>query len=210
MSHRFVFAFAFTFACASASILGLAACQIDPDLTTEEPTDEPGEVAAPGVPADLLQSAKAVAKPADPDVLRCDADGEFGIKVVASGLEGLEGASVWLSAVQPVDGGDDEVVVLLAGRVEGGAFRLACDRGLTTNYAYPSLAAVVDRDGSGACSSADDVFRMQLYGWNQAEEYGLVGDEVMTPFPIDNAWNPVAEVPPPWGEDLCAYHFPGL
>jgi len=175
------------------------ACQEDQTLL------EPGGDPASGATAvDVDQPVR---------LWRCDLDGEFGVSVAAHGLESLDGARVWLSAVEPnVEPGDeDEVVVLLGGRVKDGAFKLACEHGLRTNYSYPSLAVVVDRDGDGRCSAADQAFRMQMYGWADAQEYGLTAAAVETPWPMEDAWQAASEVPPLWGDlDLCRYHFAAL
>ena len=162
---------------------------------------EPDESADPGSEED----------PAAVEI--CSRDREWTLTASGSQLVAFEGARVWVSAVEPApltDPAGDVAVTLLEDRVSGGGFSVACEDGLSTSYAYPSVAVIIDADGSDGCS-ADDVYYVgQYYGWasdlafaftdESVEDWTGAGGFYGQPWPV------IGETTT-WGErPLCDYY----
>ena len=85
-----------------------------------------------------------------------------------AGFGAFEGKRVWMSAIEgnlSAGGNHYSLVVSVSTTVRGGAFALECIHGLSTNYAYPAAALLLDTDGSGDCSVGDLQLLEQRYGW---------------------------------------------
>ena len=142
-----------------------------------------------------------------------DAQLELGITGVDQGRH--EGRRIWASAVEPENDPDMATpVVIVEDIVTGGAFELSCPAGLSENMWYPSIAVVIDADDDGTCSDGDLGWTMQLFAWSDAQIYAFDGTDVFStagdrPWLItSDAWQPVAEIQPPWGTPVCEYYFP--
>lgn len=112
------------------------------------------------------------AVPADDDL--CAGDGDFDLEVSSDYLPSdLVGERVWVVAVHfPATADEDAPLNFLAARVSGevdvhGGFSLSCNDSLAENNSYPSVAVLIDRDGSGGCSPEDLMVEEQHYGWHQ-------------------------------------------
>ncbi len=125
---------------------------------------------------------------------RCSGTALWNFSVHASGLSEFEGRAAWASAVEPQDlsGKPSTIVAWMQGHVQAGALDLACLRGIPSNTYYPSVAVVVDADGSGDCSPNDRVVYFE-------EFYAIEGDVELSG-PSASHWN--------WkGTDFCRYYF---
>jgi hypothetical protein len=154
-----------------------------------------------GIAAEQTDTA-AVDIDTDPDPARlaCASESTYDFRQRGEGLDALEGALVWVSAVQPAS--DPEVAgvtVLLESVISYGAFDVACPDSLEENYIYPSSAVVIDADDSGDCSAGDLIVVSQWYGWDSdmigvvksTSELVIIGDQT--------TWG---------GRGLCDYYVP--
>ncbi len=96
----------------------------------------------------------------------CKGGKEWSVRVSGTALDRFEGKSVWVSAVEPRQDATDEVAVFLQGKITNGSVSLSCDRGLSTNYWYPSFSVAIDANGDGRCNDGDVHMTDQYYGWN--------------------------------------------
>lgn len=159
-------------------------------------TDETVAPDAAAVPADAalavdFATADAGPGPIDETVgpapverLECAGDGTYDVAVSATGLEEYEGATVYIAAYQLA--GEDEPArrVLLRTAVADGAFAADCAASITTNFAYPSVAVLLDLDDDG-CNDGDPVVSHQLFGWD--EDVGLTLTEPGEFTPLDQS-----------------------
>jgi hypothetical protein len=141
----------------------------------------------------------------------CTGGKQWNVRVTGKSLERFEGKRVWVSAVEPRMDATDEVAVFLEGRVTAGTLGLACDRGLTDNYWYPSFSITVDADNDGRCSGGDLHVTDQLYGWGGDQLYSLTGTGAGEGTRGEVQWLPVTPSHPVWhGAQFCTYYFPML
>jgi hypothetical protein len=141
----------------------------------------------------------------------CSSDGEWRFSVTGTDASQFNGQLVAISAAEPSEPpGKDDVRAWLQGVVENGRVQLSCERGISTNYQYPSWAIVVDVDHDGKCSDDDLGFSEQLYGWNGDLDISLVGDEVTSTSRTNQRSRlaPVREQSSVWGgAGFCSYYF---
>jgi len=135
------------------------------------------------------EASEPLATP-DGATARCDQDGSLDITVSGEVLEQHEGATVWVSAVEPLtDPRDAPVRVFLSDTVQNGTFYTHCGQSLDENYVYPSLAVIVDVDGDGVCSDADVAVIHQRYGWDRDVEIFVEGDDTLRPVTELRTWD---------------------
>lgn len=144
----------------------------------------------------------------------CAGDAELSFAVTGMNQAGeYEGRLVWGSAVEPVDeGSPDPIVVLQQDTIEGGVFDLACMNSMSENFIYPSVMVVIDADDDGVCSDGDVGWSQQLFGWSDDQIYRVDGSSLYADgdpewLVTDMAWQPVGAMSKAWGVPVCEYYF---
>lgn len=130
---------------------------------------------------------------------RCEGWKAYDLEASGSDLGDLEGATVWISAVQPENNPHkDDVTVLLEATVEDGAFSASCDSSLSYNMIYPSAAVIIDANDDGVCSDGDQLVVWQYYGWDDDQVFSMDSGDLST---IDGDTT--------WGDrSVCEYYVP--
>lgn len=128
----------------------------------------------------------------------CRGSGGLDFSVRSQGLVGVDGAQVWVVALEnvPDETGSEsrfQRATLLADRVDDGHFDLGCEAALTPNANYPTLMTLVDANRDGVCSPGDWFVMDAFFAWGagehelEPERFTIYQPEQAPPLPIGSA-----------------------
>lgn len=143
----------------------------------------PSHTETPGV------ANTAPASPAAEPSARCPTDGAFGLSFEATGLDALEGRTVW-ALVLAGHAGDQPapVLVRLQGVVSGGAIALRCPHGIPANLSNVVTTIVADVDGTPGCSPGDRLLDWSTLFAINADQQLRLHDDQLAPVQPTRAW----------------------